>query len=157
MARLTEQSQHESLPLCRGRLLLSPLSPLRAKRIHPIFDRPADFPALTKNPPCPAKRVWGILHTAGLFVKRRIKCVIILAVQTVSDIAQGFAEPLKMHDFPLPEEFDRVAHIRVVGQPEDVVICGARLLFCGQILAQVGSPVDCSAAAENGMPLAPCG
>ena len=42
-----------------------------------------------------------------------------------------------MHDLPLPEEFDDIVHIRVVGKPENVVICHPGLLLCCQTLHQI--------------------
>ena len=39
------------------------------------------------------------------------------------------AEALEMDDLPLPQETDGVVHIRVVGQPQNVVIGEAGLLL----------------------------
>lgn len=39
-----------------------------------------------------------------------------LAVQMLLDKLQGFAKPLEMYDLPLPEEFQGIVEIRVVGE-----------------------------------------
>ena len=41
-----------------------------------------------------------------------------------------FAEALEMDDFTLSEELDDVTHVRVIHQPQDVVVGYARLLLC---------------------------
>ncbi len=52
-----------------------------------------------------------------------------------------FAEPLVVNDLTLPEEADRVAHVGVVGEPEDIVVGGASLLLGSHILVQVGDDI----------------
>lgn len=54
------------------------------------------------------------------------------------------AEPLKVNYLPRPEETDDVVHVRIVRQPEDIVVGGARLLLCCHILTKI----------RNGIPLA---
>lgn len=81
------------------------------------------------------------------FVKRRIKGKEVPAVQMILDIAQGFAKPLEMYHFPLPEETDRVAYLRILHQTEDVVIGGACLLLCC-----IFAGTNASAKNSNGFP-----
>lgn len=52
-----------------------------------------------------------------------------------------FAEALEVDNLPFPEEPDHVVHIRVVGQPQNVVVGEPGLLFGGQVLSQVGDNV----------------
>ena len=52
-------------------------------------------------------------------------------------------EALEVDDLPLTQKADHIVDIRVVGQAEDVVIGKAGLLFCRQILCQVGNNVAC--------------
>lgn len=52
-----------------------------------------------------------------------------------------FAKPLKVYDLPLSQEADDVVDVRVVGQPQDVVIGEPGLLLGGQILGQISDDV----------------
>lgn len=52
-----------------------------------------------------------------------------------------FAKPLKVYDLPLTQEADDVVDVRVVGQPQDVVIGEPGLLLGGQILGQISDDV----------------
>ena len=51
------------------------------------------------------------------------------------------AEALEVYDFPRAEEANRVIYVRVVRQPEDVVVSRARLLFRREVFRQVGDEV----------------
>lgn len=51
------------------------------------------------------------------------------------------AKALKMDDFTLSEETDRVTDIWVVSKPENVVVGGSSLLLSRHILMQVGDDV----------------
>lgn len=53
----------------------------------------------------------------------------VFLIQLFPQKLDGLAEPLEMHDLPLPEEFDYVIHIRIVGQPQDVVVGHPGFLF----------------------------
>ena len=46
-----------------------------------------------------------------------------------------------MHDLTGPQELDDVVYVRVVAEPQDVVVGDAGLLLGGQILRQVGDQV----------------
>lgn len=53
----------------------------------------------------------------------------------------SFAEALEVHDLTRPQELERLAHIRVVDQAQQVVVGRAGLLLCCQIFKQVGDRV----------------
>jgi len=63
-------------------------------------------------------------------VKFRIKCIEILGIQMILHHSQCFAESLKMYDFTLSEELDRISYIGVVDKTENIVIGGSCFLFC---------------------------
>jgi hypothetical protein len=44
-------------------------------------------------------------------------------------VVQKLAEPLKMHNLPLPQELYNLIDIRVVGQAQNVVVGGAGFLL----------------------------
>ena len=46
-----------------------------------------------------------------------------------------------MDDLPLPQEADYVVYIRVVGQPENVIVGEPCLLLGGQVLGQIGDDI----------------
>ena len=70
-------------------------------------------------------------------------------VQVVFHIFQRLAEALEMDDLPLPQKADRRQHIRIVHQPDDVVVGRARLLLCRHILMQVGDGVALAGKAQR--------
>ena len=80
-----------------------------------------------------------LFETAG--VKARVKGVEILAVEPVGQQPQVLAEPLIMHDLARSEEADRVDHVGVVAETQDIVIRRPRLLFGGKTLVKVGDRV----------------
>ena len=45
------------------------------------------------------------------------------------DVFQRFAKPLEMHNFTFPQELERVADIRVVNQPEQIIVAEPGFLF----------------------------
>ena len=46
-----------------------------------------------------------------------------------------------MHDLAFAQEFDGIADVGIVGQAKDVVVGGASLLLCGEVLVEVGEEV----------------
>ena len=48
-----------------------------------------------------------------------------------------FAEALEVDDFPLAQELNHIVHIRIVTQPQNIVIGYAGLLLSRQIFRQV--------------------
>ena len=67
---------------------------------------------------------------SALHVDGRIHKVYILSVQLLPQEFYCFAEPLKMDDLPFPEEFDHIVHIRIIGQPQNIVIGDPGFLLC---------------------------
>lgn len=57
-----------------------------------------------------------------LQIYRWVHIVYIFCIQLFPEQLAGFPKTLEMHDLPLPKEFDHVVHIRVIAEPQDVVI-----------------------------------
>ena len=67
------------------------------------------------------------LSTAG--VERGVVRIVVFGVEVLLYVFERLAEPLKMDDFAFAQKLERVAHIRVVDQTEQVVVAQPRLLF----------------------------
>ena len=76
------------------------------------------FPQRSWTPP-------GVLSQ----IEGRIHGVHILLVQLLPEELDRLAESLEVNHLPLPEELDHVIHIRVVRQPENVVVGNPGLLL----------------------------
>ena len=63
------------------------------------------------------------------FVERRVERVEVAAVQSVLQYAQTFAESLVMNKLAFAQKFDRVAHVGIVREAENVIISGSSFLF----------------------------
>jgi len=70
-------------------------------------------------------------------VERRIHKIHILLVKLLAKQFHSFSEALEVDYFTFPEELDHIIYIRVVGEPENIVVSDSRLLFGPQILAQI--------------------
>ncbi len=57
-----------------------------------------------------------------LHIESWVHAVYIFLIQLFPQELAGFSKTLEMHNFPLPEEFDHIIHIRVVTQTQNVVI-----------------------------------
>ncbi len=79
--------------------------------------------------------LWLLL--TELLIKVLIKCVEVFAIQLILNQAKAFAESLIVNQFALAQIFDRVAHIGVFYETEDVVVGQAGFLFCCQVLMKV--------------------
>ena len=66
-----------------------------------------------------------------LAVKFGIERIEVLGIKLVGGNAQRLAKPLVMHDFPLAQKADRVAHVVVVAEAQDVVVRRAGFLLWG--------------------------
>ena len=75
--------------------------------------------------PVPGLGLYG-----GLLVKSRVGEVDVFRVHLFLAKPQTLAEPLEVHDLPLPKEADDIVYVRVVGKAQNVVIGEAGLLFC---------------------------
>ena len=64
----------------------------------------------------------GRLSPLSSLVKGRVEGVEVFGIQLVGEDAEALAKALKMNDFPFPQEFDGIAHIRIIREAEDVVI-----------------------------------
>ena len=87
-----------------------------------------------------------ILPAAGgisglFFVESGVAEVDVGGVHLFLAQADAFTEPLEVNDLPLPQEADYVVYIRVVGQPENVIVGEPCLLLGGQVLGQIGDDV----------------
>ena len=80
-------------------------------------------------------------YAAALFIKRRIEGVEVFRVELVGRDAQAFAEALVVHDLSFAQELDGVAHVGVIGEPQDVVVRDAGFLLGGEVLVQIGERV----------------
>ncbi len=56
--------------------------------------------------------------------------VYVLLIQLFPQLLHAFPEPLEVDDFPLPQEFDDIVHIGIIGQPQNIVIGGPGFLLC---------------------------
>ena len=68
-----------------------------------------------------------------LQIDGRIHAVDIALIEFPAQKFDGLTKPLEMDDLPLPEEFDDIVHIRVVGEPQDVVVGDPCLLLWERI------------------------
>ena len=68
-------------------------------------------------------------NSRNLQIHGRIHPVYIALIQLFPQQLHGFAESLEVDDLPLTQEFDHIVHIRIIGQPQDIVIGGAGLLL----------------------------
>lgn len=75
---------------------------------------------------CPRSRR---LRGPFLFVERGVHIVDVLLVHLLPGQLQSLAEALEMHHFPGSQELDDVVDIRVVAEPQDVIVGGTGLLL----------------------------
>ena len=76
---------------------------------------------------------FGFILLFRLYINGRIHIVHILLVQFIPEKLNRFTETLEMDNFPFPEEFDDIVHIRVVTDSQNVVIGGSGFLFWERI------------------------
>ena len=72
------------------------------------------------------------LHLAFfyLLVQCRVHIVHVLLIQTLTQTLDRLTETLEMHDLTRPQELDDIVDIRIVREPQDVVIGASGLLLC---------------------------
>ena len=63
-------------------------------------------------------------------IKRRIHIIDILLIQLLAEQFHCLAKSLEVYDFPFAQEFDDIVHIRVIAEPQNVVIGDPCFLFC---------------------------
>ena len=66
----------------------------------------------------------------SLHLKGRVGGVDIALIQLFPEQLGRFSEALEVDDLPFPQELDHVVHVRVVRQPQDVVIGYPCFLLC---------------------------
>ena len=64
-----------------------------------------------------------------LHVKGWVHGVNILLIQLFPQLLDAFAKPLEVDDLPFPEELDHITDIRVIAEPQDIVISHPGLLL----------------------------
>lgn len=69
------------------------------------------------------------LLSEARLVKLRVECVKIPFVELVGQQPQVFAEPLVVYNLTFAQKADGVLYVRVVSQPQNIVIGGACLLL----------------------------
>ena len=69
-----------------------------------------------------------------LHIDSRIHAVYIFLIQLFSEQLHSLAKTLEVYDLPLPEEFDHIVYIRVIGEPEDIIISDSCLLLCCELI-----------------------
>ena len=74
-------------------------------------------------------------------VDRRIERVVVLRIQIVLHDAQRVAEALEVYDFSCAQEFDRLTHVRIVDQAQQIVVGRAGFLLGRHIFKQIGDRV----------------
>ena len=87
--------------------------------------------------------LFGVLFLSSLLVEARVYVVDIFLVQAVLGEAQAFAETLEVHDLARTQELDDVAHVRIVGKAQDIVVRHARFLLCGDGVRTTFQMLDC--------------
>ncbi len=65
----------------------------------------------------------------SLHIKCRIHAVNILLIQLFAQKLDGFSKTLEVYNLPFPKEPDHIIHIRVIAEPEDVIIGHPGLLL----------------------------
>ena len=68
-----------------------------------------------------------------LDIKCRVHIIHILLVQLFTQQLHRFAEALEVYNFPFTEELDHIVHIRIVTEPQDIVIGHPCLLLWERI------------------------
>ena len=81
------------------------------------------------------KIIYLFLLFEARLVKGRVEGVKILAVELIGQQAQILTEALVVHYLACPEEAYRVDNVRVVAEPQDVVVGCSSLLLGGAIKA----------------------
>lgn len=83
----------------------------------------------------------ALCSTICFLIEFRIVCVEILGIHIVLRDAQRVAEALVVSDFTLTQEFDRIAHIGIVHEAQDVVVGHPCFLFRSEVLVEIGEEI----------------
>ena len=68
-----------------------------------------------------------------LHIEGRIHIIHVFLIQLFPQALHRLAESLEMDHFPFPKEFDHIVHIRIIAEPQNVVIGHTRLLLWERI------------------------
>ena len=74
-----------------------------------------------------------MLRRFSLQIDGGVQAVDIPLIELPAQQLDGFAEALEMNDLPLPQEFDDIVDVRIVGKPQDIVIGDPSLLLWERI------------------------
>ena len=85
------------------------------------------------------------MRAAFFSVKRTVAGIVILPVQLIHGKSQSLSEALIVNDLTFPEKTDYIIYIRVIAQPQDIIIRYASLLLGGKIFVEVGQDIPCYA------------
>ncbi len=112
--------------------------------------RPEIRPPFSLNKSGISLHVWKCVD-----VKGRIHKINVLRIHFLLSQPQTFAKALEMHDFAGSQELDYIINIRVITEPENVIIGDSRFLLRRQIFRQIGNQITlylhrCSAPWEAG-------
>ena len=83
---------------------------------------------------------FGLLFVAAL-VKRGVDRVEVFAIKLFLSDAESVSKALIVHDLTLAQVAQRITHVGVIAKANEVVVGRARLLFCCQVLVEVGDDV----------------
>ena len=75
--------------------------------------------------------LFAVLHLIfeALFVKARVECVEVLAVEFVGEDSKILSESLIVHNLALTQEANRVLYVIIIAETQNVVIRRPRLLL----------------------------
>jgi len=76
-----------------------------------------------------------------LFVKRRVECVEILAVEFILNDSHGVAKSLEMHDLALAEESEGIGDVGIIRETDEVVVGHASLLLRRLRFGKIGKRI----------------
>ena len=72
-----------------------------------------------------------------IFIKLRIECIEVFAVQVFLHDPKIFTESLVMHDFTLTQETNRITDFRIFYKPENVIVSRTGFLFCSEVFMKI--------------------
>ena len=70
------------------------------------------------------------MRISFLHIKRRVHIVYVLLIQFFPKQLNCLTKTLEVYDFPLPEELDHIVYVRIVRQPQNIVIGDPSFLLC---------------------------
>ena len=73
--------------------------------------------------------------------ERRVHIVDVFFVELPAQQLHSLAEALEVYDLSFTQKLDRIVHIRVVREPQDVVIRCPGLLLCCKIFRKIGDGI----------------